>query len=478
MRKSILCQMLFGRVLSLALITVSIVSIPFAALAQTDSPSEKNKKEKTESAEEEIVLTIEGLLDKGKFGFSFMENEIIFGGNFWPAQLKVNGKPWDNPTLPFELDYTPDFAKMAILEKDFGSEVFLKNVSPRQNFFSVKGVSSGTHVPFRVKLAMKNQIPRDTLSADGTKEGGNKPETDKTSQSVAANPDSKEKTVTIEGSMCEGYFIFRDHSIHFTSMGLISMTEGITVNGKPWEDLTKPFELDYTPDFDKAGILEREGNSAIKCAFYNDKEFAIRVSQWGRKSEPFRVKLAMKDPLPHEDIAFYRYISKPQIDGSSGEYKSIVPIPDPADVKWAECNRERKIILECSIYGQGAFVFEGNTIRYRHGLYDRPNFVSVNGRGWGILKEPFVLDFQIDTEHPEMVQVNGRKPVKLKQINSQCFELVFNDPQFDQYGSARYSVTITSKKETVDQTPEPDHKALAESAGSLRGGIASRLPAK
>ena len=111
MRKSILCQMLFGRVLSLALITVSIVSIPFDALAQTDSPSEKNKKEKTESAEEEIVLTIEGLLDKGKFSFSFMENEIIFGGHFWPAQLKVNGKPWDNPTLPFELDYTPDFAK-------------------------------------------------------------------------------------------------------------------------------------------------------------------------------------------------------------------------------------------------------------------------------------------------------------------------------------------------------------------------------
>ena len=198
MRRSVLCQRLRGTVLSFVLLTASFASIPFTTIAQTESPSEKTNETK-ESAEKEIVLTIEGIMNGGTF--IFKENRIKAYSVHDGTQLKVNGIPWnDFENEFFELDYTPDFAKAVILEKECEPNVNIYMISRRNDYFILNSVSKASMPsPFRIKVATKNQVPRDTdaLSSAGTKEKRSKPEkavvsssAGNTPKTVAANPES------------------------------------------------------------------------------------------------------------------------------------------------------------------------------------------------------------------------------------------------------------------------------------------------
>ena len=493
MRSPVLCQMLSGSFLSLVLTAVSFASIPFVALAQTESPSGNKNVEQTDPAEKEIVLTLEGIMRGGVF--IFRENTIKPFSIHDGFQMKVDGVPWDGFEKElFKLDYTPDFAKAVILEKECGPDVTINIVSRRADYFILQmqnGSKTKPPTPFRIKVAVKNQVPHDdieTVSSVGPKGKRIEPEKAVVSPSagippktVAANPDSKEICLSLEGKIHDGYFVFEGNTIRLTNMLLDpkmnhnSKAEGITVNGKPWDDLSKPFELDYTPDFVKAGVLEQEGKVSA-TVFPLNKEgtgFVLRVMDPGKSAPaPFRVKLAMKDQLPHDDLPRYRRTPDPRIAGDfePGMHKSQ-PYISPGDRLWEECNREHKIVLECNVNGQGSFIFEGNTIRYRHALFDYPDLVTVNGRWWMPgLQDTFELDFPIDTAHPEVVQTLGRKELKVTRINSQRFEILFNDSVFGQTGVARYGVTITSQKATVDQTPEQDKTTAADSASPARDG--------
>ena len=469
--------------LSLVLLTASFISIPFATIAQTESPSEKTNETK-ESAEKEVVLTIEGMINGGRF--LFKGNTMTYGNGYRyapPTDLLINGEPWTGYAASdpgsYMLDYTPDFSKMVILEKDWGPELNVFLIPNKESVaLMVRPVESTLErFPVKVKLAMKNQVQHENLPPDEN------PWRDQSSRSNAAkskvsDPASKEITLSLKGKIHRGDFVFEGNTIRFRCLQEHKVPEDITIDGKPWGDLSKPFILDYTPDFAKAGVLDKQGAVAVFVDVSKDR-FVLRFVDPGRPHlDPVQVELAMKNQLPHDDIAFYQLVPA-KVDPSQ---LMILPDgPDPLDVLWKECIREHKIILTGNMIGQSFFIFEGNTIRYRHGLYEYPYFVTVNGRRWGNLNEPFVLDFPIDTAHPEMVQTEGLKPIPLNRINSQRFELLFNDPRFDDVRSHYYSVTITpksSKKQTTEQVPEQDNKALAESAGSLRGGIASRLPAK
>ena len=55
--------------------------------------------------------------------------------------------------------------------------------------------------------------------------------------------ENKEITLTIKGEISGGEFIFEGNTIRFSNMMIYRMPEDITVDGKRWKDLTKPFKL-------------------------------------------------------------------------------------------------------------------------------------------------------------------------------------------------------------------------------------------
>lgn len=251
------------------------------------------------------------------------------------------------------------------------------------------------------------------------------------SVTTAAPDNSGEITLSIEGKIYGGVFVFEGNTIRFNNMIFYDWPEGITVDGKPWKDVTKPFELGYTPDFGKAGILGKDGPRM----FYvdsADKRFTLRIENTnpGNHIAPFKVNLAMKNQIPHDDLAGYRPVPRkshiqPMNDGAF--YK--VQAAKQAELWNDRGIKEHKIILSGCIQGSGTFVFEGNTIQYRHEDGKKPDTVTINGRRWTFLSEPFELPFEIETAHPEMTEDECESPVKLTQINDRKFEVYFNDPR-------------------------------------------------
>ena len=256
--------------------------------------------------------------------------------------------------------------------------------------------------------------------------------------------ENKEITLTIKGEISGGEFIFEGNTIRFSNM-MLRQPEDITVDGKPWKDLSKPFELDYTPDFAKAGILE----TSDKREFYVDakeKSFSLRIANHSPRNTliPFHVKLAMKNQLPHIDLGGYR----PAPPVGKDPPQVMTTGPDPyviqAAAQWNDGIKERKIEIKAVIRGRGAFVFEGNTISYRRETGDYPDSVKVNGRRWTRMESRnFELPFQIETAHPEMVKTEGGNLVELTKIDDRKFEVIFDDSERpSRTHSPVYTVTI------------------------------------
>ena len=149
------------RSLTLGLVLLA-AAVPFA-FAQSGAKTNDSQ---------EITLTIEGTVQGGRFFFK--ENTIQFdtlNKYEWPQKnIVVNGEVWSQTNKPFELDFTPDFAKAVILEKEGGPEG-RTYVLPRENLFALMIVpddEDAKAAPFRVKLAVKNQVPHDNLPPDET----------------------------------------------------------------------------------------------------------------------------------------------------------------------------------------------------------------------------------------------------------------------------------------------------------------------
>ena len=257
--------------------------------------------------------------------------------------------------------------------------------------------------------------------------------------------ENKEIILTIKGNINEGIFVFEGNTIRFSNM-MLRQPEDITVDGKPWKDLSKPFELGYTPDFAKAGILE----TSDKREFYVDaseKRFSLRIANHSPRNTlvPFHVKLAMKDQLPHLDLGGYR--PAPPVGKDPPQVMTTGPDPYAiqAAAQWNDGIKERKIEIRAIIRGRGAFVFEGNTISYRKEEGQYPDSVKINGRRWTRMESRnFELPFQVETAHPEMVKTEGEKPVELTKIDDKKFEVVFEDSEPpSRTHSPVYTVTIT-----------------------------------
>ena len=182
------------------------------------------------------------------------------------------------------------------------------------------------------------------------------------SVTTAAPDNSGEITLTIEGKIYGGIFEFEGNTIRFNNMIFYDWPEDITVDGKPWTDVTKPFELDYTPDFSKAGILGKDGPRM----FYvdsADKRFVLRVENTypGKHIAPFKVNLAMKNQLPHDNLAGY----KPVLRKSHIEPMNDGALYKVQEAKQAELWNDRGI-KEHKIILSGPAVMEQRAVTMLH----------------------------------------------------------------------------------------------------------------
>lgn len=437
-----------------------LAAIPFIASAQTEmnqartNVSSGQKTETKDSADsEEITLTIEGMIHGGRFLFQGNTIEFSHARYSYPRNITINGKALENDR--FTLDYIPDFSKVVILEKEGGEQRCIYALLEEKSF-SLMVYSppkpEKKYVPFRVKLAVKNQTHHDNLPPDEFPWPERKPENvanahaarNSAEQEAKVPAGSKETTLSIDGKIYGGIFIFEGNTIRFSNMMVYRPPEDVTIDGKPWQDITKPFELDYTPDFARAGILEQSD----KRVFYLDaaqKQFSLRIANHNTRNTlvPFHVKLAVKDQLPHDDLPGYQPVST-----KKDPPKVMTTGPDPyvaqAAAQWNDGMNDRKIEIKAVIRGRGAFVFEGNTIQYRREDGDYPDSVKINGRRWSRLDtKAFELPFQIENSHPEIEKKEGENPVKLTKNDDRRFEVVFDDSEPpSRTHSPVYTVTV------------------------------------
>lgn len=142
--KLFLKQRLFGSLLCFAFF---VSAIPFALRAQSD-------------VAKEITVTLEGTFD-GQDNFVFMGNTIRFRHISYqkPTGVTVDGKPWENLDEPFRLDFTPDFAKAAIVEKQGRGPV---DLTVKQDSFTLEiDDKEASSAPYKVTIAVKNQGNRE-----------------------------------------------------------------------------------------------------------------------------------------------------------------------------------------------------------------------------------------------------------------------------------------------------------------------------
>ena len=194
----------------------------------------------------------------------------------------------------------------------------------------------------------------------------------------------------------------------------------VTVNGMRWTNLRKAFELDFNPNLKSLnGVGMESGDVLFRCHCsdgYGPSQIRLVIEVKNKGPKPASIRIDLSTTA-----------------GQKPEMETM----DPADFE------DDRITLEGIIDGEGTFIFEGDTIQYRHGLFDRPAAVSVNGKPWDDLSKPFKLDSQIGTERPGIMELKARNPVKLNKISDRRFELIFNDTD---RSSAFYHVTVASRK--------------------------------
>ena len=108
----------------------------------------------------------------------------------------------------------------------------------------------------------------------------------------------KEVTLTIEATVGErAFFVFTKDTIQYRASFNHAEPSGVTVDGKPWADLSKPFQLDYTPDFEKAKVVEKVGRGTIEVATLPN-QFVLKIDDPEKTLSPYKVTIAVKDQVP------------------------------------------------------------------------------------------------------------------------------------------------------------------------------------
>ena len=244
-------------------------------------------------------------------------------------------------------------------------------------------------------------------------------------QPGAIAADSEKAAITVAGNFDgKGFFIFEGDIIEYQHETFDYPT-GITINDKRWEDLTLPFELGFVPDFPTAKIVERQGRDIIDLTSSKDS-FTLQINDSSMSSADYRVTI------------------------------SVAVASDRVDTPL----KKQETIVKGTFDGENVFIFEGKTIRYLYGNSPDPVNLSVNGRPWTDLKEPFQLDYVPDRNSARIRKKQGRNTVSLKKDRG-FFYLLINDTERN---ASDYQVGIVSLVgDETSTAPEQTAKPLDDS---------------
>ena len=191
----------------------------------------------------------------------------------------------------------------------------------------------------------------------------------------------------------EDAFVFRDGKVFLQHKSFKEPYE-ITVNGKPWADLAKPFELGFTPDPAKTQFT-CEGRGTSKLTRASD---IVSVSIYDHQGAATRYRIILFQPsgvknplaLPKDPI------EKTVMEIPTGSQLVSQAVPQqkkPAAKQQTAATPESGVmVLEGTFEGRGVFLFVDNLIAYSHKEGKYPTDVKVNGKQWTDLKQPLTLD--------------------------------------------------------------------------------------
>ena len=360
--------------------------------------------------ENQVSVTIDAVVDFNA-GFRFQGNNVFFdawpGKGRYPSKVRINGKPWTNLRMPFSLDYAVDLDSVS--ESTIDTEFYRYSISKARDSFSVRIENHGNREePVRISLTMlksKKPVGNNAMFPGGiplppeamtsqeafenfwkTAMSGNSRQRPSTAEQpasagrsgttsaqpgAAAPAQTKERSIVIDGEFDgRDTFVFVGNIIRYRHQSFKKPTD-VTVNGKAWTDLSKPFELGFVPDFMSAKVAERTGRGHVNLSRF-DNRFTLLI----------------------DDSA-----------SSTGHYNVKLTVNENADQN-CELPEEKIIDLKTGFTGKGFFLFSGNTIRClpSGGAGTR---ATVNGKAWTDLSKPFELDFVPDARSVEVADVEG-----------------------------------------------------------------------
>ena len=119
----------------------------------------------------------------------------------------------------------------------------------------------------------------------------------------------------------------------------------------------------------------------------------------------------------------------------------------PAKKAWvrdASSSGEIQLKLEAKLNGPGVFVFEGDTITYRHESdAEYPREVTVDDMPWDDLTQPFKIDYEMDIPKAVITSSNGPRTFKVRKSDGQ-FRIEIDDSI---YTWPNYVIVVATKKQ-------------------------------
>ena len=298
----------FKRLWGVALGLVLLVTVPFAAFAQSEAkPADP----------EEVIITLEGVFG-GKGIFVFEGNTIQYrkeSGND-PNTLKVNGISWKDVNVPFELGFTPDFEQAAIVErsKQFYKEIDSSLNASKNGFeLSVNNLFGGRGSYYIVKIAAKNQKAKmNPISLDAIESTNGMNHQDvRVNTSYIVPPDYLHgDRVFIKGAVDRitgfrirktqvYYLVFDAAPSGYSGGGGITFdgkfASNVTVNGKEWSNLSKPFELSFPVTLSSYRRMNFKAENCNVSYSVNGDMIEVIIQNNNKKTVPFEVQLFFAD---------------------------------------------------------------------------------------------------------------------------------------------------------------------------------------
>ena len=250
-------------------------------------------------------------------------------------------------------------------------------------------------------------------------------------RAAAATPPKPDEVVielygTFQGKRSAN-FLFEGNTIQFDGDGFVYPNPPFRVNGVLWEDMKTPFQLNFTPDFENASIVEKSSHNIQLIK--GKKSFSISMKNTQVLDTTYRVRIAAKYQKKREDdkpkmIPAQEIKNPPPALSTNGETIMYGPmtvsrINEPTDgMDHPNYRVSRSVPMYRHDYGfiikgtvdqWAGFRVQGNAVIYQNYLGDvigvsssgDPNLkggkfasgVTVDGKSWSNLTKPFLLDF-------------------------------------------------------------------------------------